>query len=727
MFSRLSYRSRLVAMTTAITGEALVLAGAVTVGSQLAQMRGALVDSASSQANVIAATCADALARRDATAAGRVLRALEADPNVSGAFIHGPDGGVFAQFVREDASRRYPVDLDGRAFEGRFLFIGSPITSGEAPLGRLVLKYDAAELYAHGARSVRTVAIVIAGALLLAMLLSWRMYLRIARPLLDLAATAKRVTDDEDFSIRAKRYTSDELGHLTDVFNDMIARIQSRDAALEKSRADLEHRVEERTADLRRTNEMLELGIEERRAAEAQLRHHAYHDALTGLPNRTLLTDRLERCIARVSRDRAYLFAVLFLDLDNFKVINDSLGHELGDELLVAITTRLQACLRTVDAVVRAENVAARLGGDEFVLLLDDLKQPCDAAIVCQRLLDMLAEPFDLGGNEVVVTASIGVALSNSSCASAGTMLRDADIAMYRAKEAGKARYALFDSTMHVEAIARLEMESDLRRAVESEDFELAFQPIIALEAGRIAGFEALLRWTHPKRGVVPPDEFVPIAEETGLITPIGTWVLRAACRQLKAWDEAGLAALDLCMNINVSRRQLLEPGLCEEVARTLKELNLAGRRVNLEITESAIIEDADHATKCLLELRRLGVGVHMDDFGTGYSSLSCLHRFPLDVVKIDRAFMGTMVQDRNYVAVVHGIITITHNLHMRVTAEGVETTEQLAQILSLDCDFAQGYLFSRPVGAEEAFALCGDEGRWRIPSVATPDARDGA
>ncbi|MHC5112944.1 MAG: putative bifunctional diguanylate cyclase/phosphodiesterase [Planctomycetota bacterium] len=474
---------------------------------------------------------------------------------------------------------------------------------------------------------------------------------------------------------------------------------------------------EGRTVELERANRRLIDEVAQRREIESRLRHHAFHDTLTGLANRALLKERLERCIEMAVRRSEYRFALLFLDVDNFKVINDSLGHDAGDELLVAVTKRLLRCMRSVDTVTRQGEIAARLGGDEFVIVLEGLRHSSDAAIVCERVLDQLSEPFNLNGHEVTISASIGVAISKAAPMTPASLLRDADIAMYRAKSAGKARYALFDRGMHDEAVKRLHLENDLRRAVERGQFNVLYHPIISLRTGGISGLEALVRWDHPSRGTISPDEFIPIAEETGLIVPLGTWVMREACAQLARWDEAGATGAKISMNVNLSRRQLLEVRVVDDIRHALEDAGLDSQRLNLEITESAIISDADAAEDQLAQIRRLGVRIQMDDFGTGYSSLSCLHRFPLDVVKIDRSFLATMEENREYAAIIHGIVDIAHNLGMRVTIEGVETSEQLAQVLALDCDFAQGYLFSKPLAPEPAEALLRSERRWQVPA----------
>ncbi len=453
----------------------------------------------------------------------------------------------------------------------------------------------------------------------------------------------------------------------------------------------------------------LQAEIAERKTAQEQLQHDAFHDALTSLPNRAFLLERLANCLERSKRQPSYLYALLFLDIDNFKLINDSLGHSVGDELLVKMADRLDNCLRGLDTVVRVDrDSTARLGGDEFVVLLDGIGRPSDAVLVAERIQKAISHPFQLRGHEVVVSASIGITLSETKQKPAEDLLRDADTAMYRAKLAGKAQHALFDEKMHAEVMASLRLENDLRWAVERKEFVIHYQPIVALESGRICAFEALVRWKHPVRGMVYPAEFVPVAEEKGLIVPLGRWVMQEACRQLRAWNDKLPPERALSININVSKRQVMEPGYVDLVHAVLEETGVEGRHVGLEITENLIMEQTAKIIRVLLQLQRTGITLHMDDFGTGHSSLSCLHEFPLDVLKIDRAFAATTESNREYAAVVNAIVTLAHNLTMQVTAEGIESPEQFAQILALDCDFGQGYFFSEPLPAAEAEALIG-------------------
>ncbi|HEX8557434.1 MAG TPA: EAL domain-containing protein [Pyrinomonadaceae bacterium] len=444
--------------------------------------------------------------------------------------------------------------------------------------------------------------------------------------------------------------------------------------------------------------------ITDRKRAEEQLLHDAFHDALTGLPNRALFMDHVKMAIQRSRRSGDRLFAALFLDLDRFKIINDSLGHMVGDQLLVGIAHRLEACLRPGDTV-------ARLGGDEFTILLEDLASTDDALEVARRVQEAVTQPFNIGGHEVFTTASIGIALSATGYERAEDLLRDADTAMYRAKMEGKKRHVVFDKGMHDRAMELLQIETDLRRAITRKEFFLNYQPIVNLETGKVASFEALVRWRHPERGLVMPGEFVPVAEETGLIVPLGLFVLNEACRQLRSWQQLGLADERVTMSVNLSSRQFSQADLIEQVSGALRDAGLSAANLKLEITESMVMENIDTAIDMLTQLRLLGVGLSIDDFGTGYSSLSYLHRFPIDTLKIDRSFVTQMTDNAENAEIVRTIVTLARSLDMDVIAEGVETREQLRRLGSLGCDYGQGYLFSRPVGAGQAVELLeGDE-----------------
>lgn len=429
--------------------------------------------------------------------------------------------------------------------------------------------------------------------------------------------------------------------------------------------------------------------------SKEHFRHAAFHDALTNLPNRALLTEHIKLAIERPQTGEEVLFAVLFLDLDRFKNINDSLGHIAGDQLLIATARCLETCMRPMDTV-------ARLGGDEFAILLDGLESQSHAIAVAERIQQALTRPFDLNGHEVYITASIGITLGNGNYTDPENVLRDADTAMYRAKESGKARFEVFDTTMHSHAVAILQLENDLRRAIERNEFHVYYQPIINLATDEISGFEALVRWKHPERGVVPPNEFIGIAEETGLIVDIGSQVLREACRQMREW-HLQICNKPLTLNVNLSGKQFAQPDLVAQVQSILDETGLKAKYLKLEITESVVMENAEIASTMLMQLCNLGVHMCIDDFGTGYSSLSYLHRFPVKTLKIDRSFIGRMGQNGENSEIVRTINTLASNLGMEVVAEGVESPAQLAQLKALQCNYGQGYLFSTPLDAERA------------------------
>jgi diguanylate cyclase (GGDEF)-like protein len=439
--------------------------------------------------------------------------------------------------------------------------------------------------------------------------------------------------------------------------------------------------------------------ITQRKLAEEQLLHDAFHDALTDLPNRALFMDRLRRAILRTKRQENYRFAVLFLDLDGFKVVNDSLGHASGDQLLIAIGRRLEQGMRRGDTLTR-------LGGDEFAILADDISDVQDAAHLADRVRNELKAPFNLGGHEVFATASIGIALGTKDRQCPEDLLRDADTAMYHAKAQGKERHVVFDQAMHTSVVERLRLETDLRRALERREFQVHYQPICVLATGQIAGFEALLRWEHQERGWISPSSFVPLAEETGLILPIGLWVLRAACQQLHEWQSSGPEHRALLMSVNLSSKQLMDPNIVAQIEQVLQETGVSPEHLKLEITESVIMEHPPSAAEVLQQLKDRGIQLSLDDFGTGYSSLSYLHRFPLDVLKVDRSFVNRLDGEDGDPVIVQTIVALAHNLGMQVIAEGVESAGQVERLRAMGCLYGQGYYFSPPVAGEFAGAL---------------------
>jgi diguanylate cyclase (GGDEF)-like protein/PAS domain S-box-containing protein len=443
--------------------------------------------------------------------------------------------------------------------------------------------------------------------------------------------------------------------------------------------------------------------ITDRKRAEERLVHDAFHDALTGLPNRVLFMDHLKQSLGR-ARGRKHLpFAVLFLDFDRFKLINDSLGHMVGDQLLIAIAGRLKQNVRPGDTV-------ARLGGDEFTILLEDLNQSNEVEVVANRLLKSLSLPFNLSGREVFTTASIGIAHSTMGYHYAEDMLRDADIAMYRAKTLGKARFEIFDPSMHANAVNLLRIETDLWRAIERDELYLEYQPIVCLQTGKIAGFEALLRWQHPSLGVVPPSEFIAVAEETGLIVPIGTWILEESARQIRRWRDVPGIDQSIFISVNLSAKQFMKTDFAADVRRIINTMEINPACLKVEITESMVMNKVESTIATLKQLQEIGVETSIDDFGTGYSSLSYLPRFPISTLKVDRSFVNSLGENNENLEIVRTIVMLAHNLRMKVIAEGVESTDQITHLRRMKCEFAQGFFFSRPLRPNEATELVARE-----------------
>lgn len=468
--------------------------------------------------------------------------------------------------------------------------------------------------------------------------------------------------------------------------------LRQNELALQAARVELERRVQARTAELAATNAVLEREISERKAVEQRLFDQAHHDSLTGLANRALMMEHLNRAFAR-SRRRPPGFAVMMLDVDRFKVINDSLGHVAGDQLLSCLARRLEKCLREVDT-------ASRLGGDEFAILLDGITDLRDATRTAERIQQAVDAPFAIDGKDVFTTVSIGIAMMDGRYERGEELLRDADAAMYRAKIDGRARCQVFDRDMHTTVMAQLRLEADLRTALERNELLVHYQPIVAVQTGALVGFEALARWNHPERGLVGPAEFIPAAEDTGLIRPIGAWVLRQACRQLATWTAEHP---ELTMSVNLSAHQFAQPELPGDIARVVAEAGISPTQLELELTETAIMPRLAFAERSLAALRHLGVSISLDDFGTGYSCLSYLHELPVSRLKIDRSFVHRIGTSTERAEILRAIVSLAHNLGIRVTAEGVETAEQLDRMRTLECENAQGFYFSPAIDATAA------------------------
>lgn len=552
----------------------------------------------------------------------------------------------------------------------------------------IIVVVPEADFMEHIEANTRTTMLLCLGSLILATAIGVITSHWITQPILRLSFASKEIANgklDQTVTVEG----SNELRVLAQAHNQMATQLQDSFAGLLEA------------------NRQLEAEINERKQVEEQLRHNAFHDALTGLPNRAFFMERLKHTLERAKRQKNYLFAVLFLDLDRFKVINDSLGHLKGDQFLIAIANRLEVCIRSTD-------IAARLGGDEFTILLDELQNVSEAIKVVERIQQELTLPLELDGQEVFTTASIGIALSSTvDYDQPENLLRDADTAMYRAKTLGKARYELFNQEMYTKALVRLQLENDLRRAIERHEFQLYYQPILSLTNGRLIGFEALLRWQHPERGLISPTDFIPLVEETGMIVEVGYWALHEACRQMQSWQVSHRTNSLEKISVNLSVKQFSQPDLIEQIGKTLHSTGLDAGSLMLEITESAIMENGDEANAALSELRKMGIKLSIDDFGTGYSSLSRLHSFPISVLKIDRSFVSPIDANGKNLEIIETIITLAHKLGMDVTAEGVETKEQLAFLRKLNCECGQGYFFSAPLDNAAAVGLIVTNPQW--------------
>ncbi len=512
-----------------------------------------------------------------------------------------------------------------------------------------------------------------------------------------------------------RQWTEEEISILAtvaDSFGGAIAhhRVQLE---LQKIQTQLEITIQEHTFRLKAAIKQLQGEVEKKEKIANQLRHNVYHDSLTGLPNRALFIEQLEAAILHYQTDQTYQFAILFLDLDRFKVVNDTLGHSLGDLLLIKLSERLNTLLNQYSGLKEKQTLIAHLGSDEFAILLTELPDFYLANKIAEMIHEDMTHPFTLEGHEVLSTVSIGIALSATGYERPEQILRDADIVMYHAKSKGRARYEVFDLETHTKVMAKLQLENDLRRAVQllespekviDHQFIVYYQPITSLKTGLIVGFEALLRWKHPELGMVSPVEFIPIAEETGLISILGQWVLQEACNQLRLWETYGHH--QLTMAVNLSGCQLSRPDLLEKIDKIINSSQIHANHLKLEITESMIINNAESVNYVLSQLKQRSIKLCMDDFGTGYSSLSYLHRFPLDILKIDKSFVSNMGENGEKSDIVRTIINLAHHLKMEVIAEGVETAEQLKILCELGCEWGQGYFFSRPLDGEQALNL---------------------
>lgn len=674
MMRSLSLRAKLVGIIVLVSSLAIGM-GLIALGFyQQRNARDALIDNVSAQARLMALYSEAALTFDDRSAVLDVLNKGQL-PTLLQASVYGANGSLFATVMRGSRAglpETLPLPVrNAMQLQSEQLTLTQTIGSEPgAPLGYLQLQVSLRELNTATRQSLLVLFLIGGALILVSFLLALRLQRYVSAPILNLAKLTSQVSARNDFSLRAPVDGDDEIARLARGFNHMLDVIGEREQARDRAEGAL-----------RDSKETLEQAVQE-------LHHLANYDGLTDLPNRSLCMDRIANALMRASREHDRV-AVIFLDLDHFKEVNDSLGHAIGDDLLKAAATRLHECLRRGDTL-------SRLGGDEFVLVLEELHDDLNVITVLNKIISAFAEAFHIGGYVVSTTVSMGVAVFPTDGRDVHTLMRNADTAMYKAKELGRNTYQFYQPDMNALSLRRLSLATELREALQYNQLELYYQPQIDTISKRIVGVEALLRWKHPVMGSISPAEFIPIAESTGLIVPIGQWVIERATRQLAEWRKQGIGPLRVA--VNISAVQFRQVDLAEQIARIAEAHHVPPELLELELTESLLMRDVESATNQLKKLKALGFKLVIDDFGTGYSSLSYLRRFPLDGLKIDRSFIDEVNRNTDDTAITLAILSMARSLRLMVIAEGVETREQFEFLLAHDCEEVQGYLFSPPV-----------------------------
>jgi len=691
----LPIRSKLMLIMMFTSTVALVLSGMAFVVTDYLSMRQQAGDDVTTLAEIVAANNGAAVLFGDQESAQETLDFIQNQSYVRSAVVYDRMGTPLASYSRDKQSTEIPPvpEITGKlVFHKGHASLFKDVVVENNVVGTVFLSTDMSKLEQRLALYIPIACLVLLGALVIAFLLSAKLQRIVTDPLVYLAALVHRISTQKDYSLRAEGEGNDEIGNLISGFNEMLSEIQIRDTMLEKHGEELEKRVRQRTGELEDANRELEIAKSAAEFAARKMTHQAHHDALTGLPNRSLLNDRIKQALARAKRGDLKM-AVLFLDLDHFKVINDSLGHGVGDHLLCTIAERLQHC-------VRSEDTVARLGGDEFTILLTEIQEVSDAEFISNKIIEALKQPVTIEGHELHVTTSLGISIYPDDGTDPEVLVKNADISMYRAKELGRNKIMYYTADMNVDSRRRLSLANAIRAALSREEFELHFQPMVeTLKMGTL-GAETLIRWESPELGIVPPDEFIPVAEEMGLIPELGEWVLLNACRQHRVWSDAGYGELNIA--VNISHRQLGQGGnFIETIEKIIKETGVDPHKLELEITESVIMQDPTDASIILGELKDMGITISMDDFGSGYSSLSYLRRLPVDIVKIDRAFVRDIPEDKEDASIATAIIAMAHNLGLTVVAEGVESNAQLLFFREHGCDAIQGNFISPAISGE--------------------------
>jgi diguanylate cyclase (GGDEF)-like protein len=698
-FRTLSIRHKLIALMVAVSFVSLLIASIAFIKTDRMNTQQVVSDNLETMASIIAANSTAAIMFGDAAAAAETLGFLDSRTHIQAAAIYNATGEIFASHIKSGLDVEFP-EADSLQkiilFRNTHIELNLPIVYQGETIGAVYLRSDIHAIHQRLAMFLRIVAGVVLCSLLLTIALSTRMSRIITDPLLRLSDIARQITTEKNYTLRVNGREKDELGNLIADFNAMLDEIQARDNALEDHKHMLEERVDRRTRELKIANQELESAKEEAESVARRMEYHAHHDGLTGLPNRALLNDRISTELAHARRHKTVM-ALLFLDLDRFKLINDSLGHATGDQLLRVISRRLSSCIRDEDTV-------ARLGGDEFMVLLPRISGSSDAGRIGRKIIDCLVEPVSCNGHELHITTSIGISVYPYDGRDAETLVKNADISMYRAKELGRNKVVYYTPEMNSGSRKQLAMETNLRKAVENNELQLHYQPKVDINLNRIVGVEALLRWEHPGMGFISPLDFIPIAEDSGLISPIGEWVLHTAFTELGNWHAAGHH--DITMAINLSSSQLARPGLENIVETALAAAGINPGMAELEITENVAMQNIDSAIATLTRLKQLGIRIAMDDFGTGYSSLGYLRRLPVDIVKIDQSFVHGIPDSKEDALIAQAIIAMARSLNLSLVVEGIENARQLRFFRQQGCDIVQGYLFSEPVNAGEMLKI---------------------
>jgi diguanylate cyclase (GGDEF)-like protein len=694
-FGNISIRWKLTILIVTISSVSLLLASLAFITSDRINTQQTVSNNLATMAEIIAANSSAALLFRDGVAAQETLGFLRSQQHIQAAAIYEMDNTIFASYRKAGIDMEFPesdIQTENILFWGDHVELFIHINYQGEQIGVVYLRSNMKAVHDRLVWFLGIVAVVLLVSLLVTFILSARLQRIITDPLLRLSAIARQIRIEKNYSLRVIGESRDELGNLITDFNAMLDEIQSRDDELRENRTRLEERVTQRTKELEVANSKLATSKEQAECVARRMKYHAHHDALTGLPNRTLLNDRITTELAHARRQQG-MIAVLFLDLDRFKIINDSLGHAVGDQMLRVIARRLSNN-------VREEDTVARLGGDEFMVLLPNISSSSDAGRVARKVIDCLIDPISYNGHKLHITTSIGISVYPHDGTDSETLIKHADISMYRAKELGRNKAVYFTAEMNAGSRKQLALETSLRQAIEKNQLKLFYQPKIDISRNTIIGVEALLRWKHPDMGMISPMEFIPVAEDSGLIVPIGEWVLKTAFAQLKQWHKAGHT--DLTVAVNLSSVQLACSGFEEVVEKALQHADLDAGMTELEITENAAMENLGSAIAVLGKLKNLGITIAMDDFGTGYSSLSYLRQLPIDVVKIDQSFVREIPDSHEDVLIAQAIIAMAQSLNLSLIVEGVENVRQLNFFRQQGCNIVQGFLFSKPVEAGE-------------------------